>query len=141
MLGRLIALPAADRWRLVVAIPSTLVVWLALRLIGYRATHRFLARLSSSSQVAGDREIAERWAWAVAAVRHRLPRAKCLDEALTTWWLLRLRGFAGDLRIGVRRDDARLAAHAWIDLDGEPLSGCGDRPERWAAFDDAIHPS
>jgi hypothetical protein len=58
----------------------------------------------------------------VNAVANHLPiKAKCLPRSLTTWTMLRRRGVAATVRLGVRVD--RVAdAHAWIEIDGQPLN-------------------
>jgi hypothetical protein len=60
----------------------------------------------------------------------------CLHRSLVLSRLLRTRGIANDLRIGVRRDETGgVAAHAWVEVNGVPLN---DRPEvhqRFAAFE------
>jgi hypothetical protein len=50
-------------------------------------------------------------------------RATCLKRALVLSWLLRRRGIASTLRIGVARRDGVLAAHAWLERDGEVVFG------------------
>jgi hypothetical protein len=54
--------------------------------------------------------------------------------------LLRRRGIAGDLRIGVRKEAGRFEAHAWVELGGRVLNDNEDVGERFAAFGRAILP-
>ena len=55
----------------------------------------------------------------VNAVADRGPyRANCLKRSLALWWLLRRRGIASEVRIGVRTGDSGFEAHAWIECDG-----------------------
>ncbi|MBI4913937.1 MAG: lasso peptide biosynthesis B2 protein [Acidobacteria bacterium] len=55
------------------------------------------------------------------AGRRGLLRATCLRQALAVHFILRRRGLAPCLRIGVRRREGRLDAHAWVELEGVPL--------------------
>ena len=68
-----------------------------------------------------------RIAWAVSAVARRLPsRTTCLVEALAAEAMLRRRGFAPTLRIGVREpgsDATLLEAHAWVECAGSVVIG------------------
>jgi hypothetical protein len=48
-------------------------------------------------------------------------------------WLLRRQGLPARLRMGALLRDGALDAHAWVELDGVPLSQPG---LRHAAFDD-----
>lgn len=45
--------------------------------------------------------------------------ASCLRRALVAAWVLRRRDHA--VRIGVRKSDGRVRAHAWLELDGVSL--------------------
>jgi hypothetical protein len=60
----------------------------------------------------------------VGAVLRRLPppwRYTCLRRGIVLYHLLRRSGRGVTLHIGVRKDDAgKLAAHAWLMLDGVP---------------------
>ena len=60
------------------------------------------------------------------AVAARFPSATCLVQALAADAILRRRGLACELRIGVRaRDDSTvpIEAHAWVECDGAVAIG------------------
>jgi hypothetical protein len=50
----------------------------------------------------------------------------CLARSLVLWWLLKRRGIDSQIRLGVRKENAILLAHAWIELDQVVLN---DRPD------------
>jgi hypothetical protein len=56
-------------------------------------------------------------------------RARCLEQSLALYVLLRRRGVAAALRIGVQ--PYPFSAHAWVELNGVPLS---ERPEAIQQF-------
>jgi hypothetical protein len=58
-------------------------------------------------------------------------RADCYPQALTARALLGLAGIPHRVTFGVRRDAGRLVAHAWVDVDGVPVTG-GDGRD-WTA--------
>ena len=60
-------------------------------------------------------------AWAVRAVARRVPGTYCLARSLALHSLLRDAGYDSELRIGVARDGAGIAAHAWVCCGGEDL--------------------
>jgi hypothetical protein len=60
----------------------------------------------------------------------------CLHRALTLWWLLRRQGVASELRIGVRKEQGRFEAHAWVERAGVALNDGSDVNVRFAAFED-----
>jgi hypothetical protein len=67
----------------------------------------------------------ERVGWAVTAAARRLPfRTTCLVDSLAADAMLRRRGYASEVRFGVRVPDGNeLAAHAWVEHDGKVVFG------------------
>jgi hypothetical protein len=61
-----------------------------------------------------------------AAARHHLLTLRCLPRAVVLQSLLRDQVIQTDLRIGVRRIEKNMEAHAWIERDGQVI---GDSPE------------
>lgn len=97
-----------------------------IALFGYAPTRRWLERFSqdphprppSCHELNAARRLAE---IAAIAGRNGLVDATCLRQSLLVYYLLRRKGLAPGLKIGVRKDDGRLDAHAWVELDGVPL--------------------
>lgn len=121
---------------------------LALRLIGLRRLQSLLNHFSvpngnnGPAIQAGDslRE-SQRIARIVnAAARHGPYRANCLSRSLVASCLLRRRAIACDLRIGVRKEDGRFEAHAWIEHNGAVVNDGIDVRQRFVSFDGAIEP-
>lgn len=67
-------------------------------------------------------------------------RPNCLQKSLVLWWLLRHQGIESDLRIGVRKQDGRLEAHAWVEYQGYVLNDSSDVARRFLPFADRILP-
>lgn len=137
-------LDGAARLRLVQAAGVLPAVVMGVRMFGYKRTRRVLARLAPVSTVAPGQQktealqpaIAES-AWAVAAAAHHAPFATtCLQRSLALWWLLRRRGIASELRIGVTKADGEFRAHAWLERDGAVINDDVDVGGRFAAFED-----
>jgi len=76
---------------------------------------------------------AGRVAWAITAAAARfLAPMTCLTKALATDTMLRRKGLASELRLGVRRGDGAdpLEAHAWVECGGDVVIGeIEDLPE------------
>jgi hypothetical protein len=119
------------------------LIGLALGVLGYRRTHDVLGRAvprrtsaPGCAPAESPAETARRIARLVSiAARHGPYRASCLRQSLALWWLLRRRGVAADLRIGVRREQDQLQAHAWVEHDDEALNDGGSTSGTYAAFD------
>jgi Transglutaminase-like superfamily len=50
-------------------------------------------------------------------------------------WLLNRRGIPARLRIGVRKEEGELEAHAWIESGGVVLNDTADVSERYRPFE------
>ena len=100
-------------------------VRVGLSLLPFGTLQRILALLACGH--ARDPMPAERIAWAVAAAGRGIPRATCLVQALAAQVLLARHGHVAQLRIGVARATEGIAAHAWLERDGEPIFGAPDR--------------
>jgi len=55
------------------------------------------------------------------AARHHLYPMTCLRQSLALQWLLGRQGITTDLRIGVRKDEDKLNAHAWLEYAGQRI--------------------
>ncbi|KPQ20048.1 MAG: Transglutaminase-like superfamily [Halomonas sp. HL-93] len=46
----------------------------------------------------------------------------CLRRSLLLWWILTKRCAQPQLRVGVALRDGNLKAHAWVEIDGQPVN-------------------
>jgi hypothetical protein len=145
MIRRFFALPPAERYLLLQSAALLPLMALGLRLYGFQ---RWFARLNHSAHLQSSALsphssvlIAKRTAALVRLTTRYTPfHATCLHRSLTLWWLLRRQGIPGDLRIGVRRQDGRFEAHAWVEYQSTVLNDTPDVNQRFAAFDEVIVP-
>jgi hypothetical protein len=122
------ALPWGDRgWLFLMMLVGLPVVATSVHLAGYARTRRWLersspnigdARTTSAANFASARQLAN---LAAIAGRRGLVTATCLRQSLLVYWLLRRRGLAPELKLGVRKQGAVVDAHAWVELDGKSL--------------------
>ena len=127
------------------------VCW-SLRWAGFNRTFRWLGQTSPAPRPdLGENEpssgeelqrLAHRWSRALDIAGRNLPvRGKCLERSLALWWILRWRGVAPELRLGVRRGEEPgkpLDAHAWLETRGRVLNDRPDVAERFAPFSGAL---
>jgi hypothetical protein len=104
------------------------LVWVGLRILPFGTLRRALdERCQGSTAVA---EPMPRIVWAVRAASRRLPGGRtCLIEALAADVMLRRRGHAPVLHLGVRKRNDRVApldGHAWLVCDGRVVVGAVD---------------
>ncbi len=126
LLRRWFALPLSEQWRLLQLGLMLPVVAGLLRMLGVMRCARLMQRSNSRRPThpatVSEMQYAQRLAeLAAIAGRRNAVRTTCLRQALLLQWLLRRRGLAAELRIGVRKQDAALDAHAWVELDGVAL--------------------
>ena len=120
--ARYFALPAAERWRSCEAAQMLFVVRVALALLPLPLALRlFGIAVGSASSGRVDPHEAALIGRAIArAARHVPFRAVCLQQAFAAMLMLRRRGLAVTVHLGVLREGSELRAHAW--------SRCGDVP-------------
>ncbi len=140
--ARLRRLTWAERRLLLQALLLLPLNGLALWLVGFRRWHAVLSRSARpGALVEGNTEGRPIARLVDAAARHGIYRAPCLPRSLVLWWLLRRRGIAADLRIGVRKEAGQFEAHAWVESCGVALNDGADVSERFAPFERAITPT
>jgi hypothetical protein len=135
------ALPAREQKVLLASLALLPLFWLGLRLAGLQRFQAWLDRSPIARRAPlTDAEAAALGVAVNRAANHILGSANCLTRSLLLRWLLRRFGTASDLRIGVRFEEGKLAAHAWVERDGIPVN---DRPEVvacYAAFEQPVSP-
>lgn len=66
----------------------------------------------------------EEIAWAINVLSPYLPASvTCLRRAIVAHAMLHRHGYPAELRIGVMKSDATLAAHAWVEYEGRIVIG------------------
>lgn len=115
---RFVALAAADRRLWLEAWWSLLVAEVGLR----TGARRTLANAVAGVDGPADPTVGEPIARSIAsAAAHHLWRVSCLPRSLALWRMLERRGIPARMRIGVRRAEGALAAHAWVEVGGRPV--------------------
>lgn len=100
----------------------------SLRVLGFERTCERYAR-AGRQQPQRHLSANERATWAgeravvlARAARITPTRAVCLQQSLVLYRWLRRRGEPCELCIGVRKVGSALAAHAWVEYDGQVLN-------------------
>jgi hypothetical protein len=104
------------------------LIHLSLLLLPFRVVQRFTAnalRTDASLPQTARADYQQRVVRAVRAVARRmLGDRPCLSQALAVQWFLGRAGWETELHIGVvKQTDQALAAHAWLEGQGEVLIG------------------
>lgn len=63
---------------------------------------------------------------------------KCLAQSLTLWVLLKNKSINTDLRFGMKKENNKLLAHAWLEYDGKPLATEEELKENYLFFNESI---
>jgi hypothetical protein len=126
--------------RAVVLLP---LVTLSLRWRGFQATQVALQRFLSDAHEERNTVLASKNTVVTAhmvnaADRHGLIHPSCLAKSMTLWWLLGRQGISSHLRIGIRKENDKFEAHAWVERDGAALNEPGEHHHHYAAFDAAL---
>jgi hypothetical protein len=70
------------------------------------------------------------------AARHLPWQPSCLPRSLVLWFLLRRQGVPAELRIGVRKSQQQLQAHAWVEVEGQVVNDAPDIAAEYRPFED-----
>lgn len=127
---RFARLGRSDRRLIVESAFLMALVWVGLRLLPFRTLRRILDRSAASPAARktdwADADAIDRVHWAITALAIGFPSATCLVQALAADVLLRRRGVACELRLGVRAGGTNtvpIEAHAWIECDDAVVIG------------------
>ena len=124
-LDKLRALSFSEFLMLVVSVLTLPIVSVLLKLRGFRKTERFMAlfsRLGIQPEASPVRvEQAARMV-SIAAVRGPY-KARCLEQAITVWWMLGVMGISSTIRLGIYKSGQSVEAHAWVLHEGKIVIG------------------
>jgi hypothetical protein len=86
--------------------------------------------LAERTRVVADAAASER-AQAIAlivkiAAEKGIYQAKCLQQTLVLWCLLRRNHIESEIRFGARKESGELQAHAWVEVSGVALNEDSD---------------
>jgi hypothetical protein len=72
----------------------------------------------------------------VQQIKRRGPvRGKCLSRSMALYSVLRRYNIYSTIQIGVRKNMAEFAAHAWVEVDGQPINAGNRVRVRHAVFE------
>ena len=111
----------------------TLAIVLVVRLLLTLTSHRTVLKVlpSGLKRIAPD-PMVWRMAKAVTLASRLVPGASCLTQALALQLILGQRGYATEVRIGVKADGSDVVAHAWLLSNGK--IAIGGSPQEIAAY-------
>jgi hypothetical protein len=75
-----------------------------------------------------------------AAARRQYADASCLRRAIVIRCILGGRGASTRLRLGVRKAGSELVAHAWLELNGQPVGQAQDPRDAFATLENSHTP-
>ncbi len=114
-----------DRGLLVEAAAWLAVARLAILALPFRRIAPRLGRAMNESPASEPRlELGRRVGWAISVASRYAPwRTRCLEQAVAAKAMLRRRGVASTLYLGLARRDAGGEAHAWLRCGETILTG------------------
>ena len=124
-LDKLRALSFSEFLMLVVSVLTLPVVSVLLKLRGFRKTERFMAlfsRLGIQPEASPVRVDQAARMVSIAAVRGPY-KARCLEQAITVWWMLGVMGISSTIRLGIYKSGQSVEAHAWVLHEGKIVIG------------------
>jgi hypothetical protein len=129
--------PAERRVSLEAAVLSP-VIHLGVRVVGLARVMRWTARGNAADETASLDAVIALTRTVVRAATHSVGGTTCLTSSLALQCMLRRRGIATQLRVGVRLTNRRLEAHAWLEYRGERINDQLGAMEGFFAFDEPV---
>lgn len=123
-LARFAALRTQEKWLFIRAVWTLPMMICAMRFVALRRVQRWIER---PDQPFGNKKAALRMNPRIitritfAASKYGLVRGNCLSRSLILCYLLRREGYDARLRLGGRQEGKSFEAHAWVELNGEPV--------------------
>ncbi|MEX0907869.1 MAG: lasso peptide biosynthesis B2 protein [Gemmatimonadota bacterium] len=106
---------------------------LVSRVLGMRRVLRLAHRLAGNGGAGSDPRLSDQIADRVATAAAFYPRrALCLEQSLALYVLLKRRGLAAELKLGVQARP--FYAHLWVESSGRAIREESDLPLRLATF-------
>ena len=136
------ALSGREQWVLLASLVLLPLFWLGLRLAGLQRFQAWLDHFPLARRPPLSQAEAAALGLAVNRAANRvLGATSCLTRSLLLRWLLRFYGTTSDLRIGGRCENGEFAAHAWVEIAGQPINDVPDIAIRYATFDKPVSTS
>jgi hypothetical protein len=108
---------------------------IGLRMFGFARALRMARWLAGQRQAPITTELIDRTTHSIAVATAFYPgRSKCLEQALASFILLRRRGAPVNIRLGVQ--PYPFVAHAWLELNGQPITESPEVVARFALLPD-----
>ncbi len=127
--NKLLSLTFSEVCFLVEAAATVVGFDLAFRLFSSKACLALFERKTDSQQRRQGVNL-KRMAWLVdVADRYAPGKSSCLRQTAALAWLLRRRGVATSLRIGVARREGKFTAHSWLESGEGELFGLSETDE------------
>jgi len=140
-LAKFLALSTEEKRVFLSAVLLLPLIWLVLRLFGLAHLQAWIDRVPFAARMQlSVAELSDIGALVNSAARYTPSPVTCLTRSLLLRWLLRRRGIASVLRIGVQLVEGRLDAHAWVEYQGVPINDAPDVGQRFAAFNETLSP-
>jgi hypothetical protein len=137
MTGRLrtlLSFSARDWLLFIQAWSLLLIVDIALRTLPFRKVQHWIASAHPMKGANEDQAltaIQRSSLFLDRAARYHLYPMTCLRRALGLHWLLSKQGIHADLHFGVRREQGKLQAHAWLEYKGQPIDARDALPQQY----------
>jgi hypothetical protein len=129
---RFVRLNGADQWLLMRAAAWLGVARLRLALTSFQQLSERLSNDAPESRADPDPEFLRRVGFAVGAAANNVPwRADCFPQAIAARMLLKHRGHASKIHLGVEKSgEGSIAGHAWVTCGDVVVTG-GEELDRY----------
>ena len=130
-----------NKWLLLQGLFLSCLLRLSFKLINFKKTIAILSRFKRK----GAALQVESTGHDVGLYRHLIilsysftPVINCLSISTAYWWLMKKNGIVTDLKFGMRTEQEKLLAHAWLEYEGKSLTADVQVEKKYTVFKGSI---
>jgi len=121
---RFLRLSLTEKFLLIKCTFFLVVFRIVLKIVPFKKVLRYFKEKEPKDISSPGSLTIEQIVWAVELTSRYVPSTTCLTKAMVAQRLFNQHGYPTDLKIGVaKKGEQLLAAHAWVEMDGQPLVG------------------
>lgn len=129
------------KWFLFKCSCLSLLLRVSFKVAGFKKTIALLSKFNTGLPVhpnENNPNNIERYRRLIFLSNSFRPALNCLSISAAYWWLMKRKGIITELKFGMKTGDGKLAAHAWLEYNGKPLTSDMEVGEKYIPFRESI---
>jgi|SRR5471030_2663946 hypothetical protein len=141
LIKRIRGLSYPSKWLLLKGLSLACFIRLSLKITNFKKTLAILSRFEGNGravQNGGNHNDVAQYHTLIILASGFTPFINCLSVSIAYWWLMKRKGIITHLKFGMRTENEKLLAHAWLEYEGEALTEKMEVDEKYISFKESI---